>query len=216
MKKSLLLVTTILSIFFITGCASKDVERPPRQRDETYVADLDALNLETFHLYTINKNGKPKITDFTISFAPRTNYILVSSKTGINIARVGFSYQERVAIKEAHDQYLAQLNSNTIDRSKPSKKNAYSRGIASIEWGMGGIGHSTNTYYMTNAYFLEEGKPYFRILMEATEEEPGTQLYSPKYSIFISPAQWEKIEELCKQENLEAMVDEILAEANEF
>ena len=69
---------------------------------------------------------------------------------------------------------------------------------------------------MTNVYFLGENKPYFRIQIEAAEEEPGNQIYSPKYSIFISPAQWQKIEELCRQENLEAMVDEILAEADAF
>ena len=216
MKKTILLITTIISIFMISGCASKQTERAPRERDETYVADLDPFNLETFHLYSINKNGKPKITDFTISFAPRSNYLFVSSKTGINVVRTGFSYQERKALKEAHDLYISQLNSGTIDRTKPSKKNAYNRGIASVEWGLGGIGYETNTFYMTNAYFLEENKPYFRILMEAAEEKPGNQLYSPKYSIFISPAQWEKIEELCRQENLEARVDEILAEANEF
>ena len=75
MKKQFLITILITSIFLVS-CVSKE-PKPPRPRDETYIADINQFSVETFHLYASFGMNKPKIYDFTFYFAPRTNYVFV-------------------------------------------------------------------------------------------------------------------------------------------
>lgn len=214
MKKHIILLTIIITLLISTGCASK--EKPPRERDETYIADINPFTLDTYHWYTKKSMGKYKISDFTVSFAPRTNYIFLSTKIGINYVRVGFSYEERKALQQAFDQYYEELNTNTISRQKPNKKNTYYKGTALVDWGTTGLSRQTNTFYYTHAEFLESNKPYFRIQIMGAEEPEGSQVYSPSFCIYLSPAQWEILTLAWDQELLVDQTDKILEEANAF
>lgn len=216
MKKLILIITSILFALSLTGCATTTKTTAPRERDETFIADIDSFEVESFNLLTAKKNNKTKVTQVNITFSPRTNNLFIDTKVGMNYIRIVLPYQERSAILEAHNKYLEQYDSNTIKNEKPSKKNAYSNGFSKIQWGTLGYAHSANAEYITNAYYLEPDKPYFRIsfLQQESEKEKGT--YSPITNIFISPAQWEKIYDVCKQEHLVQLVDDILMEAAEF
>ena len=130
MKKQTLLITSILFALSLTACASTSKTQTPRERDETYIADLDSFEVETFNLYTARKNNKTKISPLTVTFAPRTNNVYVDTKVGMNYIRIILSYQERMALKEAHDIYLEQFEAKTIKIEKPTKKNAYSNGAS--------------------------------------------------------------------------------------
>ena len=152
----------------------------------------------------------------TVTFAPRTNTIFVYGRVGMDVVRVGFSYEERVAINKAREAYIDQYTNSTIPNAKPNKKNAYSKGWAKVEWGLTGASHEVYTTYMTNAQYLEPNKPYFRIYFDSKEEHEKEQVYSPRLSIFISPAQWDQILELCNQDRLVELTDEILAQAEAF
>lgn len=201
-------------IIAFTSCASK--EKTPRERDETYIANINPFDVETYHLYTTVNIGKPKVSDFYVTFSPRTNYLFIKARMGIDVVRVGFSYQDRMMINEAAKQYLEAYENGTIQDVKPTKKNAYSKGTVLFEWGATGPAHEVVTTYRTNAQYLEPNKPYFLISIDSKEEEGQEHISSPRIGIYISPSQWENIIEKCSQENLEAMTDEIIAEADAF
>ena len=215
MKKIILILLSVL--FLLSACATTQ-EKPVKVRDETYIADINPFIIDTFHYYASRKMGHPKICDFTFSFAPRTNILYVTTRIGINYIRVGFTYQERKALLEIHDKYIEELNAGLIKNEKPTKKNAYSKSSASIDWGLAGLSYWTEATYMTNSYFLEPGKPYFRFYFVATEcqDERNEGTSSPPFYVYLSPAQWETIVQACSQEKLVAMTDQILAQAEAF
>ena len=213
MKKSLIISIFILCIF-LCGCASKQKE--PRERSDTYIADINAFQVGTFHLYASANLGKPKITDFIVYFSPRTNNISVQGKVGVNSFQATFSYKERLSLAEAQAKYLAAFETNSIPDIKPKAKNAYSKGKSTVMWGALGLTHEAYANYYTNAQYLEPDKPYFKITCESTRMEGEEQISSPKVGIYISPTQWESIYEVCNQEHLLEMTDEILEEAQAF
>ena len=213
MKKQLTVFSILILLLFSCCTTTKAL---PKERDDNFIADINAFDVETFHLYASSSNiGKIKISDFYVSFAPRSNYLFFTGRVGINAVRLGFSYAERKSLVQAKESYITAYEENLIPDVKPTKKNKYSQGIASVEWGVAGFAHDVDTTYITNAQYLEKDKPYFRILFTQTKTEED-EVYSPKISIFISPAQWENIIEACNQQALEARCDEILAEADAF
>ena len=216
MKKLFLLTLTIFTISLFASCASTSKETAPRERDETFIADIDSFKLDTLHLYTQKKTGKPKVNDLTLSFDPRSNYLIVYTKIGLDYVRIGFSYEDRKSMLEAYNKYMEAFEARDIPNEKPTKKNAYTTGYALIGWGMTNYSYEANSKYQTNAYYMEPGKPYFRLYFNAGAAFSDNSIYSPPFSIYLSPAQWETILELCNQEALVARVDEILAEADAF
>ena len=215
MKRFFLIISIFTSFIILTSCASKQIEK--RERSETFIADINSFEIGTVHLYTtITAFGKPKISDFNIYFSPRTNYVFAKAKIGIDLVQIGFSYEERQKLNQAKEIYFFAYENNTIQNAKPTKKNSISQGNASVEWGSFGLSHEVMTTYMTNTQYLEPDKPYFRIKFIQKEEEQGDNVKSPALCIYISPSQWKKIVEVCNQEHLVEMTDEILAQAEAF
>ena len=213
-KKLLIIALSVCTILSVTSCATKQKEF--RERDETFIADINLFEIGKLHLYTNVNFSKPKISDFTVTFAPRTNYVIIKGRIGIDVVRIGFSYPERKSLFEAKEKYLADYENGTIPDVKPKKKNAYSTGDVFIEWGVAGAAREADTTYMTNAQYIEKDKPYFRIFFDSVPDPESKDVYSPRVSIYISPSQWESIMELCNQAHLEELTDEILAEAEAF
>lgn len=215
MKKSILLISAILLLITtITSCASK--EKPPRERDENFVADIGPYSIGEFHIYTAYGISKPKISDFKATFYPRSNYIYFQTKIGIDKVEFCLSYNERQSLVQAKDQYLELYKTKKIKNEKPTKKNAFSKGNVYINWGTLGPSHSAYAPYYTNIEYILDNKPYFRILCEQAKELDDSGNSSPRVKIYISPKQWEEICEMCEQTKLEARADEIIAQANEF
>ena len=213
MKKNSIFCLLIIFCLFLSACASN---KPPRERSDDYIADVNIFEVGTVHLYTTINFSKPKISDFYVTFSPRTNTLFVKARIGIDVVRLGFSYEERKSINEAFNQYLEAYEQHNIPNVKPNKKNALSKGEIYVGWGGLGTAHHVNTTYRTNTQYLEKTKPYFKITLDTLEEEKGSQIYSPAACIYISPKQWETIVELCNQEKLEQMTDDILDQANAF
>ncbi len=207
----LLLTLTIT----LTACASK--EKPPRERDETFVGDINPFNVGTFHLYASFGISRPKVCDFYATFYPRSNMLYLKGQVGIDIVQAGFSFNERKSISSAKDKYLESYTEGTIKKEKPTKKNAISTGYVPFNWGVLSPGYHTTTQYITNVEFILENKPYFRIQFQQTRGEGDDEgQSSPKTNIYISPSQWETIVQACNQARLEEITDEILEEANTF
>ncbi len=215
-KLGTIVIAAVLVLLSVSTMSCSSMKKAPRERNETFIADVNAFDVEVFHLYTTLNMGKPKISDFSVYFAPRTNYLFINGRVGADQIRVGFDYKERQSITAAVNKYLVDYENGTIPNAKPSKKNAYSKGDVLIEWGMVGLSHEVDTTYITNAQYLEPDKPYFRIFFNSATEEGEEYVNSPRVSIFISPSQWEKIVEACNQERLVEMTDAILEEANAF
>lgn len=215
MKIRFLLPIILITITItFSSCASK--EKVIRERDETFIADINSFEVGTFHLYTTLGMGRPKISDFYVRFAPRTNYIFAKARIGIDVIEVGFSYPERLSLNQAKDQYISAYEAGTIPNTKPKNKNAISKGNVSVAWGSLGLTHEVETTYVTNTQYLEAGKPYFRIRLVQEEELSEEHIHSPALCIYISPSQWESIVEACNQECLVQMTDEILEQAEAF
>ena len=213
MKKSFFLFILLLSVI-LCGCASK--RKAPRERSETFIADIDSFWFnEKIHLYTRMTISSPKISDFSLGLIPRTNNIKVQTKIGLDYIQLYFSYAERVKLKEAVEKYLYDYNNNLLKDEKPTKKNAYYKSSIPVSWGMLGYSHDIKPTFYANVEYLETNKPYFRLKFEAVSD-PEDGSTSPSFSIYISPAQWKQIFELCDQQALEARCDEILAQAEEF
>ena len=214
MKKQILITSLVLLTALFTACASKPKEVRPRGDD--FVADINAFDVATFHLYANLNLGSPKVCDFYFTFAPRTNTLFVKGRVGVDVVRIGLSYSERQSLLQAHDLYLQAYETSSIPDVKPTKKNAWSKGSAKVEWGVAGPGHEVQTSYRTNAQYLEPGKPYFKLTFDPASEKGEEHVSSPRINIYISPAQWEQILEACNQDQLVQMTDEILAQAEAF
>ena len=206
-------VLIILTILTITSCASKP--KVPKERSETFIADIDSFYVGELHLYTRLTIASPKISDFEITFVPRTNYINIRAKLGLDVIKIGFSYSERQKLKEVADKYIQAYNNNEIKNEKPGKKNSLMTSSVPVSWGVLGYSHDIWSNYMVNIEFLEQNKPYFRLKFDAmTDPEDGST--SPGFSIYISPSQWQTIFKMCDQATLEAQCDEILEQAEAF
>ena len=213
--KTKFLLPLFIIIILTTSCVSKKLPSP-KERSDSFIANVNAFEIGTLHLYTSTTAiSQIKIQDYYLSFDPRTNCIMVTARIGVNAIRLGFSYEERKSLLAAKETYCSAYEASSIPNAKPTKKNAYSTGNVSIEWGALGLSHYVMTTYITNAQYMGENKPYFRLLLNQTEDKIS-EVYSPKITIFISPSQWEKIIEICNQERLIQMTDEILAEADAF
>ncbi|MBO4639033.1 MAG: hypothetical protein J5710_04690 [Treponema sp.] len=213
MKRKFITISVIILVL-LSSCASK--QKIKRERSETFIADINAFEVDTFHLYSSSNLNNPKINDFEVLFIPRTNEILVTGKVSVNIIQIVFSYKERQNLAEAHAKYLDALNANAIPDVKPKAKNAYSKGKTTVLWGAMGPTHEVDTNYYTNAQYLEPNKPYFKITCESAQVQGVEHVSSPKICLYISPSQWEQIMEACNQEHLVEMTDEILAQAEAF
>ena len=214
MKTKLLpFVLIIFSLFTFFSCASK--QKVQRERSETFIADLEPFYIGEQHLYTRLTIAAPKISDFEITFMPRSNYIIVKAKMGLDVIKIGFPYSERKKLYEVANQYLDMYNAGQIKDEKPTKKNALLKSSLQVAWGVLGYSHDITASYMVNIEYLEENKPYFRMKFDAiTDPEDGST--SPAFSIYISPSQWQSIFEMCDQASLEAQCDEIIAQAEAF
>ena len=159
--------------------------------------------------------GQPKISDFELTFSPRSNYIGVKAKIGLDVIKIGFPYADRQKFYETANNYIEAYNNGELKDEKPSKKNALIKGSLPMGWGVLGYSHDITVTYMVNIEYLEKNKPYFRIKFDAVSD-PEDGSTSPAFSIYISPSQWQTIFEMCDQESLEAQCDEIIAQAEAF
>ena len=167
------------------------------------------------HLYTRMTINSPKISDFELVFTPRTNNISVSSKLGLDVIKVNFSYKERQLVKTVAEQYIELYNNNDIKDDKSNNKNALLKSEIPLSWGVFGFTHSIKVKYQIHIEYLEPKKPYLRLKFEPTTD-PKDDSTTPAFSIYVSPSQWQTIFDMCSQESLEAQCDEIIEQAEAF
>lgn len=217
MHDKILKLFTILFITLFTislsSCASK--HKVQKERSDTFIADIDAFEIDEIPLYASLALTNPKVCNFALDFYPRTNSIVVESRISVDSVSIKFSYEERKKIYEAALKYLELYQNKEIKNEKPNKKNTLTGGNLPLMWGVVGLSHSLTVKYTVNIEFLEPDKPYFRLKLDATDDYTDNSS-SPPINIYISPSQWEKIMEMCSQERLEQMTDDILAQAEEF
>lgn len=212
-KKILLIILTAL-LLILTGCES--TPKPPKVRGDDWIADLGPFNMDYIRCQEGGSFGKISPVDLVMYLYPRSNTLEIRWKSGMNYICWDLSKKDRDAITECAQKYLAAYNEKNLPEQKPSKKTAWWSGILPIAWGVGGFTYTTkaNSYITYN--YAEEGKPYFMIHSDPTRAPDEENVSSPKVSIYMSPAQVEKLIELISQENLNAEVDAILDEVYEW
>ena len=131
MKKQILITSLVLLTALFTACASKPKEVRPRGDD--FVADINAFDVATFHLYANLNLGSPKVCDFYFTFAPRTNTLFVKGRVGVDVVRIGLSYSERQSLLQAHDLYLQAYETSSIPDVKPKKKRVFLHYLQSLQ-----------------------------------------------------------------------------------
>ena len=215
-KNTSYIICTLILLCFFVSCKSKEItEKPEIERTQEFIADINPIFLDTVNLYTKNSVNNPYIAEYNLYFSPRTNSVFINVTIGITSIRIVFSYSERNALYESVKKYLYNYENNLIIQEKPTSKNAYYKGTASIDWGVLALNYSTDTKYQTNVEYLWIDKPYYRLRFEATDDK-DKDASSPAFSVYISPTQWQTLFDLCNQQALEARCDEILAEADAF
>lgn len=218
MKKSFILFLSVILtvLLFNTGCATKQESSEPVEQKYDFVADIDSFDIGSFNLLVSHNLTDEKITEIFLSFSPRTNCIIGKARIGANLVSFTFDYEQRIKMLDAVNQYKYEFENGKLTNRKPTKKNAYFIDKSFVSWGMLGYGHDVTTEFFTNVEFLEPTKPYFKIQF-LSQEEPGyDDVYSPRFSIFISPSQWDKIIQACNQEDLEKKSTQVVDEAYEF
>ena len=214
MKTRLLsFVLIIISTLTITSCASK--HKVVKERNDTFIADIDSFEIDELPLYASLAIANPKPKNFVLDFYPRTNNISIEGRIAPDAVYIVFDYAERKKLYEAALQYIQAYEEGTIKDEKPSKKNALCKGNVPLMWGVVGLSHSLNVDYTANIEFLEPDKPYFRLKFDATDDYSDNST-SPVINIYISPSQWQTIFEMCDQATLEAKCDEIIGQAEAF
>lgn len=211
--KSFIIIFITLFTITLLSCASK--HKVQKERGETFIADVDAFNIDDITLYASLATANPKPRTFTFDFYPRTNNLSLEGRITPDAINIVFSYAERKKLYETALQYIQAYEEGSIKKEKPSKKNALCSGSVPLMWGVLGLSHSITVKYYANIEYLEANKPYFRIKLEATDDYTD-QSTSPVVNIYISPSQWKTIFELCDQQTLEARCDSIIDQAEAF
>lgn len=213
MKKSVFFLA--VCCLLLTSCKSTKI-KPPRERDEFYLADLEDFELDKVSCLSAFGKSDAKATELYFYASPRTNNIYFYFKLGIDQVRVSFTYAERCAIYESFNRYLEIIQNSKLDNRNPTKKNSFNIGKTDLGWGMGGISRIVNTEYSTNYQFLEKNKPYFKVQFYSAQVETEKNIGSPYFAIYMSPAQIRKVMEICDQDKIISEIDRVLNEAYIF
>ena len=212
-----IVLISFIAFLFLTSCASSKTKEP-RQMDDTFLADLEDFDLGEISIQTSLNKNQPKVTQVSIQCTPRSNTIKFYFKLGMDTMGINFTYNERMALNQVFDEYITQINEGRLENRKPTKKNAYSIGNFTVAWGVLGLTHYVDTTYYTNYKFVEERKPYFIIQAESSVErtESGQNYNSPTFTIYLSPAQIQKLREICSQQKLVDYVNSVYTDAYDF
>lgn len=213
MKKT---VFGFLKIVAVSACMvvlfSCATNKGPEEPDPNFIADISPFEFDSCQLLSGKGNDKPDAIDITYTFNPRTNEVWAGTEVSIDDYLIVFSYEDRLALADAMNQYLALYEAGNLPEQKPKKKNAITKGSLKVYWGVFGYAYNGYTEYYTGYQYLEKGKPYFFIDMgQAYDSEEDA--YSPLCRIYLSPAQIRKQFDILNQNRL---VDESKAGETEL
>lgn len=177
-----------------------------------FLGDFDPVQLGTISVYTTSF-GSEKTNKIEVFFAPRTNLLHFYIKSSLNKMNIKLSESDRANLQEAITNFSANLVNDNLPNRKPTSKNAYSSSLISMEWGLTGAGHETNEAGIRYNYkYLSDNRPYFMIDLIPGDDSVMEGAMSPQTDIYISPSNLEELLEMTKQENLQAIVDELNSE----
>lgn len=195
--------------------ADREKENPaftaPAMTDE-YLGDFDPVLLKT--TMSLQKSGKKmKPRELTKSYiVPRTNNIEIHFRTMVNKICFIMNKEERAQLKEAAEQFLNEYETKTIERHKPSKKNAYYTSRCSLWYGLTGLTNGSEICdYWTNAEIIDK-HAYFMIHFTPSRTVDGKE-FTPKVNMYFSPTQLRDFMELLDQEYLNSAVKELRQKA---
>ena len=120
------------------------------------------------------------------------------------------------------EKYLEQYKDGKLKEDNNKKKAYFAKTDVLLRWGLLAPTYTTITSLRSEYQIIEEGKPYFILANASTEEKTvnGKTVSdggnSPAIRMAFSPIQCRTVIELIGQENLDAIVNEIIAESEAF
>ena len=240
MKKTTLILFTLLSSLFFMSCASNDVadddiyyegedgeelhnDLANYEVKEDFLGDFDAIKLDDkVVLVKQIKKLAPRQLKHTY-LVPRKNTIEITFHYGANQTAIVLNQKERTAIKEAAERFFAEYDAKELHKHKVNSKTAYYKSTCPLYWGVASTNYGTkkNAYYLN--YEIIDRKAYFIIHFSPTRNDTGKgngkgdiDSFTPKTRLYLSPSQLKDFIELMDQDYLLAQLQYLRDKAYKY
>ena len=180
------------------------------------LGDFDPVSLPEIMALNYSFN-KLKVSELSKNYLiPRTNKVEIYFRDTVNSICVILPEASRHAIIDAANQFLDELEAETIKDEKPTAKNAYASMKCDFWWGV--LNYSSNgaegAVLYANSKVIED-KPYFVLRFPSSKGLSETKKveYSPYTEIYFSPSQLRDLCDILDQSFLEGVIQEKIDKA---
>ncbi|NLD48040.1 MAG: hypothetical protein GX660_12745 [Clostridiaceae bacterium] len=189
-----------ISSLFLLSCVTPG----PKDNGDNFLGDFNPIQLENLMVLNNALSGL-KPVEVRTYLVPRTNTVELYFRIFANEIALVLDKKTRDLIRASAEEYLSLYEKNSLTDQKPSKKNAFDKGLMSIGWGVLNPVRYTTAPFWTNYEFLEE-RPYFLLHVNPTPDSDDASAYSPVVDLYLSPAQVREFLDLTDQARLESIV----------
>ena len=200
-----ILYTALIAVTLL-GCASS---APIQSADMVANADPYEIGVVGASFSTFTGFGK-NVGTFTLSFAPRTNQVIINTKNQGNKTYIYLDRTNRDALVAAMTTYFEEFENRTL-KEKGKTNKAYGKIVGFMEWGLLTTNARGNPE-MRLGYEFEKGAPYFTITIPETDNlmynKGSVVKNSGFYQMFFTRSQLEEFGEMLLQDYLVATLEE--------
>ncbi|HKL86567.1 MAG TPA: hypothetical protein VJ861_09575 [Treponemataceae bacterium] len=204
MKTNILLATLITVT--ILGCASS---APIQSADMVANADPYEVGVVGASFSTFTGFNK-KLGTFILSFAPRTNQVIIDTKNQGNETHIYLDRANRDALIVAMTSYFKEFENRTL-KEKGKTLNEYGKIIGFMEWGLLTMNARGNPEIRLG-YEFKEGSPFFTLTFPETDNilyNKGSAVKNSGYfQMFFTRSQLEEFGEMLLQDYLVSTLEE--------
>ena len=209
-----------LCLLTVASCAT---EQGSKNKSDTARKDMEPRKLENININMLDQNSNElKLREVAITFFPSVNGIRLDFRYGVNSVQIDLEEKNREVILSAMEKYIAQYQEGVLGEANNKKKAYFAKTDVLFRWGLLAPTYTTVLSLRSEYQIIEEGRPYFILANQSTGEKnkegklikDGSN--SPAIRMAFSPIQCQKFIELIGPENLDRIVNEIIAESTAF
>lgn len=204
MKRNIL-YAALLAVALL-GCASS---APIQSVDMVANADPYEIGVVGASFSTFTGFGTT-VGTFSLSFAPRTNQVIINTKNQGNKTYIYLDRTNRDALVTAMTTYFEEFENRTL-KEKGKTNNAYGKIIGFMEWGLLTMNARGNPE-MRLGYEFKDAAPFFTITIPETDNlmyNNGSPVKNSGYfQMFFTRSQLEEFGEMLLQDYLVATLEE--------
>lgn len=217
-KKGIISIASFVVLLNLMSCASK-----PKATNPDFLGDYEPKVLKTIGINTIEANSKDlKAREVKVVFFPRNNGVRFDLRYSTNRIYLDLTSENRKVLIPALEHYISEYKAGTMDQKNDGKRAYFGKTDTYLSWGLLYPGYSTKISQRYEYYLLDQGRPYFIMANASTYErnskgkEDSKKARSPAVRLVLSPAQADILLGLIRQENLQAIVDQLATESGAY